>query len=78
MLFRSPTCVEISETRIVEGMRLIAEHEHWIVEGAAGLALAGLEACAERMRGQSVAVVLCGRNIMLDRFLDAIGRSSSV
>jgi len=70
----SPTCIEISEERIVEGMRLIAEHEHWIVEGAAGLALAGVEACAERLRGRTVAVVLCGRNIMLDRFLDAIGR----
>lgn len=68
----APTCVEIDEDRIVESMRLIAEHEHWIVEGAAGLALAGVEACADQLRGKTVAVVLCGRNIMLDRFLSAI------
>ncbi|MBU1374942.1 MAG: threonine/serine dehydratase [Alphaproteobacteria bacterium] len=68
----SPTCVEVAEARIAAGMRLLAEHEHWIVEGAAGLALAGLEACAGRLTGQTVAVVVCGRNITLDRFLGAI------
>jgi len=69
----APTCVEVEEYRIAAGMRLLAEHEHWIVEGAAGLALAGLEACADRLAGRTVAVVLCGRNITLDRFLGAIG-----
>ena len=43
-----------------------------MVEGAAGLALAGLEACADQFAGGSVAVVLCGRNITLERFLDAM------
>lgn len=72
----APTCVEVSEARIVEGMRLVAEHEHWIVEGAAGLALAGLEASAHRLQGRTVAVVLCGRNITLDRYLGALAPSA--
>lgn len=68
----APTCVEVSEDRIIEGMRRLAEHEHWMVEGAAGLALAGVEACGPRLAGRTVAVVVCGRNIQLQRFLDAV------
>lgn len=66
------TPVEISEERIKAAMRLFAEAEHWIVEGAAGLALAGLESCADRLRGKTVAVIVCGRNIAFDRFLSAV------
>ncbi|MGA0607385.1 threonine/serine dehydratase [Phenylobacterium sp. VNQ135] len=73
----APTCVEIDEPRIAAGMRAIAEHEHWMVEGAAGLALAGLEACAGRLAGRTVAVVVCGRNITLPRFLEAMGRGEA-
>lgn len=68
----APTCVEVAEDRIIEGMRRLAEHEHWIVEGAAGLALAGVEACGPRLAGRTVAVVVCGRNIQFQRFLDAV------
>lgn len=67
-----PTPVEVPEDRIIAGMRMLAEDEHWMVEGAAGLALAGLGACAQRLAGKTVAVVICGRNIALDRFLAAI------
>ncbi len=67
-----PSMVEVSEARITAAMRMLAEDEHWIVEGAAGLALAGLEACAERLAGKTVAVVICGRNIAFDRFLAAV------
>jgi threonine dehydratase len=51
---------------------MIADAEHWIVEGAAGVALAGLVKRAESFRGQKVAVVLCGRNIASEKFLYAI------
>lgn len=64
--------VLVSETEIAQAMRRIAEAEHWIVEGAAGVALAGLVRQAEAWRGRKVAVVLCGRNIALDSFLQAI------
>ncbi len=64
--------VTVSEADIGRAMRLIADAEHWIVEGSAGVALAGLAKRAESFRGQKVAVVLCGRNIALERFLYAI------
>lgn len=62
----------VSESDIRHAMRLLAEHEHWIVEGAAGVALAGLLQLAPRYQGRKVAVVLCGRNIGLQDFLEAI------
>ena len=65
--------VTVSEAAIARAMRQVAEMERWMVEGAAGVALAGLAACAERYRGGSVAVVLCGRNIALGTFLRAVG-----
>jgi len=64
--------VTVSEEEIADGMRQIAEAEHWIAEGAAGVALAGLHKRAEAYRGRNVAVVLCGRNIALDTFLEAM------
>lgn len=65
--------VTVSEAEIADAMRRIAEAEHWITEGSAGVALAGLIKRAEAYRDRSVAVVLCGRNIALDTFLAAIG-----
>jgi threonine dehydratase len=65
--------VTVGEAAIANAMRRIAEEERWIVEGAAGVALAGLIARAEAYRGRKVAVVLCGRNIAFDTFLCAIG-----
>lgn len=64
--------VLVSEAEIARAMRHVAEAEHWIVEGSAGVALAGLVRQAEAWRGRTVAVVLCGRNIALDTFLRAI------
>jgi threonine dehydratase len=68
--------VTVNESQIAAAMRSIAATEHWIVEGAAGVALAGLIKLADAYRGQKVAVVLCGRNIALETFLDAIGTAS--
>lgn len=64
--------VTVSEAGIGRAIRLIAATDHWIVEGSAGVALAGLEARARSFRNQKVAVVLCGRNIALEKFLSAI------
>ncbi|HEY3785298.1 MAG TPA: threonine/serine dehydratase [Steroidobacteraceae bacterium] len=63
----------VTEQAIGQAMRAIAQAEHWIVEGAAGVALAGLTRRAADFRGRKVAVVLCGRNILLETFLRAIG-----
>jgi len=64
--------VAVTEAEIAGAMRRIAEAEHWMVEGAAGVALAGLVRHAEAWQGRKVAVVLCGRNIALDTFLQAV------
>ena len=64
--------VLVSEVEIAAAMKLLAETERWMVEGAAGVALAGLIKMAPRYRGQRVAVVLCGRNIALETFVEAV------
>ena len=68
--------VTVTEAEIGRAMRLIAEAEHWIVEGSAGVALAGLARCAASFHNRKVAAVLCGRNIALDTFLRAIQAGS--
>ncbi|HEY0687203.1 MAG TPA: threonine/serine dehydratase [Steroidobacter sp.] len=64
--------VLVSEKEIAGAMRMLAEKEHLMVEGAAGVALAGLAQQAIAYAGQTVAVVLCGRNIGLDTFIAAV------
>lgn len=66
----------VSEQAICQALYQLAEHEHWMVEGAAGVAVAGLMAMAEELRGKTVAVVLCGRNIAAARFAAALGMAS--
>ena len=69
--------VRVSEREIAKAMVKLAESERWMVEGAAGAALAGLIQTADRYRSKKVVVVLCGRNVALDTFLAALemGRS---
>lgn len=64
--------VLVSEVQIKDAMREVAASERWIIEGAAGVAMAGMLALAEEYRGKKVAVVLCGRNIVLEKYLEAI------
>jgi len=65
-------CVTVTEAEIAAALRSVAEHDHWIVEGAAGVAVAGLAKQAAKWRGRRVAAVLCGRNISLAKFLEVI------
>jgi threonine dehydratase len=51
-----------SEDEISSALRAYAHQEHQIVEGAAGLALAGFLQVAHQLSGQNVAVVTCGAN----------------
>ena len=67
--------VTVTEAQIAAAMRTVAATERWIVEGAAGVALAGLMKLADAFKGRKVAVVLCGRNVALETFLQAIGRA---
>jgi threonine dehydratase len=64
--------VLVSETAIKRAMRDIASAERWMVEGAAGVAFAAAQKMRSRIEGKNVAVVLCGRNIALDKFIAAV------
>lgn len=64
--------VLVSESEIREAMQLLARHERWMVEGAAGVAMAAFMQQADNWRGKRVAVVLCGRNITLEKFIGAV------
>lgn len=74
-----PICTEVidatltvTEAEIGAAMRTVAQTDRWIIEGAAGVAVAGLMQRAPDYRGRKVAAVVCGRNITLDKFLRAI------
>ena len=66
--------VTVSEAEIAAAMRQIASSERWIIEGSAGVAVAGLIKTAKQWAGRKVAVVLCGRNIALETFLSAVSK----
>ncbi|MCP4201192.1 MAG: threonine/serine dehydratase [bacterium] len=55
----------VSEDEIREALKLILGSHHTLVEGAAGVAVAGYLANRERFAGMNVAIVLCGANIDL-------------
>jgi threonine dehydratase len=44
-------------------MRLVLETEHWLIEGAAAVAVAAFRKDMRRWDGKRVAIVLCGRNV---------------
>lgn len=56
-------CTLVSEGEIIAAMLSLMETEHWVVEGAAGVAAASYLKDAERYAGRNVAIVLCGRNL---------------
>jgi threonine dehydratase len=68
------TRVSVSESEIAAAMLKLAATEHLMVEGAAGVALAGLIKSASAYRGRKVGVVLCGRNIAPQAFAAVVGR----
>lgn len=55
--------VLVSEEQIRHAMRLVFATHHMAVEGAAGVALAAYLGQAERWRGKTVVVILCGGNV---------------
>jgi threonine dehydratase len=55
--------VLVTEDEILAAMRLVLEAEHWVIEGAAGVAVAAFMKEAAKYDGKNVAVVICGRNV---------------
>ena len=64
--------VLVSEQEIKDAMRLIARTDRWMIEGAASVALAAALKQAPLWQGKKVAVVLCGKNIVLEKYLEAV------
>jgi len=54
--------VLVSEGAILDAMRWARDRE-WIIEGAAGVALAALFQDASRYAGETVVVLFCGGNL---------------
>jgi len=55
--------VTVDEDQIASAMRLYLRAEDDIIEGAAGVAIAGMLACADDIHGKKVVVLVCGGNI---------------
>jgi len=56
-------CVLVSEAEILAAMRLILETEHWLIEGAAAVAVAAFLKEARSYAGKRAVIVLCGPNV---------------
>jgi threonine dehydratase len=53
----------VSEAEIADAVRFVLAQHHMAVEGSAGVAVAACRKVADRVAGQTVAIVLCGGNI---------------
>ena len=57
------SCVLVSEEEILQAMRLVWREKQWLIEGAAGVALAAFQKTAMHYQGKTVAIILCGGNL---------------
>lgn len=55
--------VVVSEEEIAEAMRQFIDSHHMLLEGAAGVAIAGFTKTANDYKGKNVVIVICGGNI---------------
>jgi threonine dehydratase len=55
--------VLVSEKEILQAMQLIRHTKGWLIEGAAGVAVAAFLKDAHLYAGKTVAVVICGGNV---------------
>ena len=56
----------VGEADIAEAIRSTMNHHHMLVEGAAGVAVAGYKQVAKQYQNKTVAIVACGANIGLE------------
>ena len=57
----------VDEASIAAAIQGVLAHHHMLIEGAAGVAVAGYLQVAESYQGKRVAIVLCGANIGLEK-----------
>ena len=64
--------VDVDEAAIRSALRLFIESHAMLCEGAAALAIAGLLAAKNRLRGKNVVVLICGANITAEKLKEAL------
>jgi threonine dehydratase len=57
--------VLVSEKEIAAALRLMLETHHQLIEGSAGVAIAGFQKLHQRFSRQNLVIVLCGANLSL-------------
>ncbi|MEM7035407.1 MAG: threonine/serine dehydratase [Bacteroidota bacterium] len=62
----------VSEKQIAHAIRYMLETHHKLIEGAAGVALAGFLKDPERYKGRKVVIIICGGNIAYDTLQQAL------
>ncbi|MFT5484788.1 MAG: threonine dehydratase [Halieaceae bacterium] len=60
--------VTVAEVEIANAMELVKRHHGFVIEGAAGVAVAGMLKESLKFQGKNVVVVLCGENISDQNF----------
>lgn len=64
--------VLVTEAEILDAMRFILATEHWLIEGAAAVAVAAFRKVSARYQGKECAIVLCGRNLSAEILAKAL------
>ena len=64
--------ITVDETEIAEAMRQFIDGHHMLLEGAAGVALAGLSYLDASLRGKNVVAIVCGGNISREKLKSVI------
>jgi threonine dehydratase len=67
--------VVVDEEQIAHAMRAYLQREGGAIEGAAGVAVAGMLARADAIKGQKVAVIICGGNISDEMLASVTGNT---
>ncbi len=62
----------VSEDEIRDAMRLVIDHHHTLIEGAAGVAVAGAIKDRGRRPDGDVVIILCGANIARERLKEVL------
>jgi threonine dehydratase len=64
--------VLIGEDQIREGIKLIFEQHRYVIEGSAGVVVASFLKLRDRLAGKNVVLVICGGNIEVATFREAV------
>ena len=67
--------VIVDEQQIADAMRVYMARENNVIEGAAGVAVAGLLAMRDAIRSEKVAIVICGGNISAEVLTGVTGNA---